>query len=483
MAEVISSKGRFISNLPSIGSGASDEDPLFIQDRSENNIAKHITISDLKSAILTNVTSTSKFTDTNNQFTGSFYSTNSKQSNLYDLEIRNDLIVKNDFCKNGTGNFYVDALSTDARILSCNIYIGDSNSQLVKIGSCTTTCNVRICSDILETKQIQATGITSSLGFIGNVTGSILGSTFGRTVGSVTGSLRGAIYSTTGVKVLENGPDQVDQSFFYGTASFSNYASESIVNGVPSGGTTGQVLQKDSTTNYDYSWQTPDNNADDISGSARGIVSSSMGGTNTYIPRWDGNGYKLGDSHIWQSGTQINFSTLKVDIVKSLNVQENITSSNLLVDNNITSSTITSSNILSYNLITSSNLEVSNNITSSNISSVYNYKENQVSMSLVSGNAFLDGTLYGYFEVHLDQNNSKITASLISGQESTLLITNKSTHTIDDWAYMTGSNNEPSPPNILWAGGAPTITTNGQDLITLKNINGSVYGIYNQNFS
>jgi len=478
MAEVISSKGRFISNLPNIGSGASDEDPLFIQDASENNIAKHITISNLKSAILTSVTNASNFQNSENKFTGSFYSPNSKESNLYDLEIRNDVTVKNNFCKLDTGDFYVGNLSTNSRILSQNIYIGDSNSQAITLGSCDTTCNVRVCSDMLIAKQISATSVTSSLGIIGNLTGSILGTTFGRTVGSVTGSVTGDVYSSTGVKVLENGPNEVYNSYFYGTSSFSNFSSNALDNGTPSGGTSGQVLKKDSGTDYDYSWQTPDNNADDISGSARGIVSSSMGGINNYIPIWDGNGYKLGSSNIWQSATQINISTLKVDVVKSLNVQQNITSSNLLVDN-----LITSSNLDVENNITSSNLLVNNLITSSNIDSVYNHKENQISMSDASGTAFLDGTSYGYFEVHLDQNNSKITASLISGQESTLLITNKSTHTIDDWAYMTGSNNEPSPPNILWAGGAPTITTNGQDLITLKNINGSVYGIYNQNFS
>lgn len=457
MAEVISSKGRFISNLPNIGSGASDEDPLFIQDASENNIAKHITISNLKSAILTSVTNASNFQNSENKFTGSFYSPNSKESNLYDLEIRNDVTVKNNFCKLDTGDFYVGNLSTNSRILSQNIYIGDSNSQAITLGSCDTTCNVRVCSDMLMAKQISATSVTSSLGIIGNLTGSILGTTFGRTVGSVTGSVTGDVYSSTGVKVLENGPDEVYNSYFYGTSSFSNFSSNALDNGTPTGGTSGQVLKKDSGTDYDYSWQTPDNNADDISGSARGIVSSSMGGINNYIPIWDGNGYKLGSSNIWQSATQINISTLKVDVVKSLNVQQNITSSNLLVNNLITSS---------------------------NINSVYNHKENQISMSVVSGTAFLDGTTYGYFEVHLDQNDSKITASLISGQETSLLVTNNSTHTIGGWSYMTGSNNEPSPPSIKWSGGTPpTITTNGQDLITLKNINGSVYGIYDQNFS
>ena len=479
MAEVISSKGRFISNLPSIGSSASDEDPLFIQDASDNNIAKHITVSDLKSAILTNVTSTSNFQSSENTFTGSFYSPNSKESNLYDLEIRNDLIARNNFCKLGAGNFYVDTLSTNTCILSQNVYIGNTNSQLIQLGSCDTTCNVRVCSDRLDAKQISATAITSSLGVIGNLTGSILGTTFGRTVGSVTGSVTGDVYSSTGVKVLENGPNEVYNSYFYGTSSFSNFASTTLVNGTPSGGTTGQILKKVSGTDYDYSWQTPDNNASDISGSARGIVSSSMGGINNYIPIWDGNGYKLGSSNIWQSATQINISTLKVDVVKSLNVQQNITSSNLLVNN-----LITSSNLDVANNITSSNLLVNNLITSSNIDSVYNHKENQISMSVASGTAFLDGTSYGYFEVHLDQNDSKITASLISGQETSLLVTNNSTHTIGGWSYMTGSNNEPSPPAIKWSGGTPpTITTNGQDLITLKNINGSVYGIYDQNFS
>ncbi len=482
MAEVISSKGRFISSLPSIGSGANDNDPLFIQDTSENNIAKHITISDLKSAILTNVTTTSNFLSSDNKFTGSFYSPNSKQSNLYDLEVRNDVTVRNDFCKLGSGNFYVGSLSTDFRVLSQNIYIGDSNSQAITIGSCDTTCNVKVCSDTLEAKQISATGITSSLGIIGSVTGSILGTTFGRTVGSVTGSLTGDIYSSTGVIVLENGPDEVNNSYFYGTSSFSNFSSNALDNGTPTGGTSGQVLKKDSGTDYDYSWQTPDNNASDISGSARGIVSSSMDGINTYIAMFSGSDYKLGSSNIWQSATQINISTLKVDVVKSLNVQQNITSSNLLVDNNITGSTITASNILSYNLITSSNLNVANNISSSNIQSVYNHLENTISMSQVSGAAFLDGTSYGYFEVHLNEDNSTVTASLLSGQQSSVLITNNSTHTIDGWAY--GESNEPSPPLIKWPSGTPPIITNsGQDLVVLKNINGSVYGTYNQNFS
>ena len=70
-----------------------------------------------------------------------------------------------------------------------------------------------------------------------------------------------------------------------------------------------------------------------------------------------------------------------------------------------------------------------------------------------------------------------------NGQETSVIITNNADHAINGWAYMTGSNTESTPSLILWSGGTPpTITNTGKDLIIFKNINGKVYGRYEQDF-
>lgn len=439
----ISSRGRYLSDLP-IATTLADSDLLYLQ----KNVTKHsnaICISQLRSAIISCVTSQATFSNSNNKFTGSFYSPINGVANHYDVIVRDNLSVANTANFTG-GNVHVQSGTTNTYIRSANIYVGDSNSENIQVGYSEPACNrvLKLCSDTVCAKQFTATGITASI-FSGPVTGSVTGVFHGYLNGDTTGSVQGNVYSDTGIKVLENGASGVSTAIFYGTSSYANKASSSL-DGVPTGGSTNLVLAKASNTNYDTTWVT--SSAGTSVATVNTMISSSMGGTDTYIPVFDGNGYKLGDSRIRQFAGYTNFATTDVVIQNSLNVTANITGSD--------------------------------------IKGVYNNNLNTLSMSVEGGAAFVAGEQYGHTHLYLNKVGTNVTMSLKIGQEAILLVENTgSLGTITSWS---GSLDQSTAnTTIYWVGGnAPTITTAGSthgfDIIKFRNINDRIFGSYTQNY-
>lgn len=69
------------------------------------------------------------------------------------------------------------------------------------------------------------------------------------------------------------------------TGNYSDLSGLPAIHNIPNGGTSGQVLTKNSSTDYDVSWQTPSGG-----GGSSGAASIQDDGTNVYIALSDGDG-------------------------------------------------------------------------------------------------------------------------------------------------------------------------------------------------
>ena len=199
---VLSNNGRLISSLP-ITSTIVGQDELLLQ---SSGITKRINYATLSSSILSSTNfspfnATVNFTSPTNRFTGSFYNPNSKSSNFYTVNVRDNLTVvgsittNTKFTGNLTGSVY-DANSSKFTKVYVQQQLTASNAYFPQVKIEGGTINGTTIGFTTPT-TIAGTTITATTGFTGNVTGTATGlsGTPNITVGTVTGT---TITATTG---------------------------------------------------------------------------------------------------------------------------------------------------------------------------------------------------------------------------------------------------------------------------------------------
>lgn len=441
--ETLSATGLTIKDLDNI-STISDTDLLIIEDVSEGDsgLTCNVTVAQLATKVASSVFDTTlNFTNSDNIFSGSFYGAQTTiPANFYNLIARNNLTVSNNATVTGTLSVTnTSTFANNVTVSSGNLLI---SSGTFAVSSGNSTLQGLTCSSIANSGTLTATTIT----------GTILTATT-RFIGEITGAVKGDIYSNTGVKVLENGTGDANQALFYGTSSYSTTSGYVTSNGVPVGGTTGQVLSKSSATDYDYTWG-------DFAGTTavdvKTIVTSSLDGQSNFLTKFDGSHHITKSAAIYE-----NEGTNTLNIQSGFNVT--ISSGNLILSNGHVN--------LNSGAITSSNGFYGKNIRFEETSSVVS-----TSQTTVYGNSYANTTL----ELSASSN---VTMSLGSGQSANVVVINSANYSISEWS-ASFDGGVTVADKVYWEGGTiPTILTGALDMYVFKNINGKVLATSAQSFS
>jgi hypothetical protein len=444
--ESLSETGISISNLTNL-SEPSVDDLLLIQDISEgqNGLTKNITLSQLTTRLSeVSFTNTVEYTNTSNIFSGSFYGYNTSiPSNFYNIIARNNLTVNNNITVTGTLSVTgTSTLSNNVTLSSGNLVVSTGN---LTISSGTTTLQSIACGSIVSSGTINGTSLTTT-----TITGDTITANT-RFVGNITGGIRGNIYSDTGTLVLENGADVVGSSNYYGTSSYADKADYAVLNGIPTGGTSNQVLVKNSTDDYDFSWQTSPGATGVSTSDVKTIVSSSLDGESDFLTKFDGNNH----------------------ITKSVSLYENEGMNSLIVQSgfNVTISTGNLTLGVGDLTLAGGSITVDKSITLG-----------QTSSAVSTTQTTIFGNLYTNTSITLG-SDTNITMSLNSGQSANVLVINGGDFQINAWSasYDGGTT---VAEKLYWEGGTvPTILTGATDIYTFKNINGKIFASSMQNFN
>lgn len=458
---VLSNNGRLISSLP-IASSITGTDELLIQ---SNGVTKRIMYTTISSSLFSSLSSYAglvKFTDSNNQFTGSFYNPDFKSSNFYTV------IVRDKITGDLTGSVYDTNFSKFTKVYVQQQFTA-SNANLLQVkidGGSITGTTIGLTSP----STIAGSTITATTGFSGNITstgtstfssidvngGSIDGTPIGNSSestikgtrisasigfnGSITGSIRGDLYTQNGNKVLENGTSanpggNVPNAYFYGSSSYAiqaltaAYAAGGVGNGLPAGGSAYQVLNKNTNTSYDAGWVTP-------------ITRSGVPNSN-YLTYWF-NPTTVSDTQILYT-TSPNVLTFNPGTLKVKNIE-----------------------IVGVGCITGSYKGFDTSTTISSPGNLYEILQGHIYPSIL-----LELSASGY-----------CTMSLMAGQTTTVFVQNSGNFKVLKWS---GSLDGGSTANtkIYWKNGLSASITQGdqkKDVITFVNINNKIFGSAINNF-
>ena len=336
---------------------------------------------------------------------------------------------------------------------------------------------------------ITGTTITATTGFTGNVTGNITstgtstfttvdinggaidftsigsagavtitGTTITATTG-FTGNVTGDILSATNVTVLDNGSGGVSTANFYGTSSNAKTSSYATKNGIPSGGSSGYVLTKNSGTSYDVVWGTGGGGGDTVtspavSSSIRNFLSNSV---------YNSTGFIDTSNSIPKRATQYTWGTSNIYDYSSPTIY-----TNFLAD-----------------VIANKTLNVTNGITGSSI--VCNTYQYLVGNKLYTSATIDDSVLSGNDEQHMRMSASihQLTIHLRTGQNTNILIQTQSNSNGESVALKTikgwsGSINGESPyTRIQWESDSSIPNTLLHNtLVEIRNIRGMFLGSY-----
>ena len=434
---VLSNNGRLISSLP-VTSIIRATDEFLIQ---SSGVTKRTTYAALTSSILGAASfnpfiNQVRFTNTNNKFTGSFYNSPSNISNFNTVKIRSGLVITgstyaqtitaNKFSGSITGILYGKATGSFKGGFTGS-FSGSAKGRLTGsfTGSVKGILNGNVNSTDTSTfNKITATRITSSVGFVGKLTGSI----------------RGDVYNESSVKVLENGSGAatpnggIPNAYFYGTSSFAVHATLAdtaltsvATNGLPTGGNQYQILAKNSGTNYDAIWTNP-------------ITASSVGVAN-YLTIWDG--------------------------VRSI---KNVNSFYYNTTEYVTQLPLSSENGF---YITAGKGAFTGSA---------RVNEDLKTITTPGQTRTLNGDKFGSIKLELSASGI-ITMSLKTGQTCTVFIeSNGSGNTVTSWSGLSDSG----VVSIYWKNGSvPTVSSGAgkKDVFTFVNINERIFASAIQNFS
>lgn len=469
---VLSNNGRLISSLP-IASSITGGDEFLLQ---TNGITKRVSYSSLSSSILSSdnfspFSATVNFTSPTNKFTGSFYNPTGKSSNFYTVRVRDNLTVDGKITGNLTGSVYDTNLSkfmdvyvqqeltaSDAKLIKANITDGKMVSVEIDdspIGGTTpnTIVGTTITANTGFTGNITSTG-TSTFSSIdvngGAIDGTIIGASSAAAVtgttitantgfvGNLTGNLTGDVYNSTATKVLESGNTTptanggVASAFFYGTSSYATqaltaaYAAGGVGNGLPTGGSTYQVLAKTSNSNYQVTWTNP-------------ITASTVGSTD-YLTIWDGARTLKNLNNFYWDG--VNTYVIQTQLQVDQGIQSTGGFTGSFVGD---SATVTVTGASPYKKING-------------------HKKSSVKLNLSAS---------GY-----------CTMSLMAGQTTTVFVQNSGNFKVLKWS---GSLDGGSTANtkVYWKNGLSASITQGdqkKDVITFVNIDNKIFGSAINNF-
>lgn len=436
---VLSNNGRLITSLP-VSNQASDDDELLIQ---SGGVTKRIKYSTLKTNFLTGFnpyTSVVDFTALTNKFTGSLKGTSTG------VKIT---LTTNDGIQGGGELTSNRTLSVDNTVVrtSGNQTIGGTKTFSSTIagnlsGNVTSTGTSTFTTADINGGTIDGTTIGSSSPstIIGTrITGSI------GIRGNVTGSVRGDIYTANGDKVLENGTSanpggNVPSAFFYGTSSYASqaltaaFSNNSVAsNGLPTGGTQYQVLNKTSGTDYQVGWVNP-------------ITRSGAPSVND-ITLWND-----GRTLVNAPGFTYDGSSTYTINSKDLHIYGDIRIFN--AGNGITGSLrgdvrgVITSPYDDGNIISSGDTEI-----------------------------VLRGDLYPIVLLELSSSGN-VTMSLKNGQRTDILIKNEGAYDVSKWSGSL-DDGATANTNILWSAGTQPSVTSGnlkKDLFSFINIADNIIG-------
>lgn len=439
---VLSNNGRLISSLPVTSTiGGSDE--FLLQ---TGGVTKRTTFSNIKSSVLLDFlnpfSGIVKFTNINNKISGSFYGN-----------------VTGDLTGNVTGGLNKTITAGDGLsgggTLSSNISIAVNSTVVRTSGTQTIGGSKTFSSTILGNITSTGTSTFSSIDVnggavdgttIGSISpSSVVGTTITANSGFV-GNLTGDVYNANSNKVLENGSGTpttnggIPNAYFYGTSSYATqaltaaYAASSTPasNGLPSGGSQYQVLNKLSGTNYDAGWVTP--------------ITRSGVPTINYLSYWVDN-KTLGGS----------------------NLSYNSSSNRLSITNG-------GINISTGNIVMASG-------TGTITGSIKGYQINRSIESPDELYALIEGHKYSTAFLELSASGY-CTMSLMSGQTSTVFVQNSGNYKIYKWSGSLDGGNSANT-KIYWKNAQSASITQGdqkKDVITFVNINNKIFGTFVNDF-
>ena len=436
---ILSNNSRLVVTLP-IASTLVDSDDLIIQNYSgttnPNGITKRIKYSVLSDLILDSsnfnpYSGIVNFTNGNNRYTGSFFNLTGAFANLFDVTVRNNLVVN--------GNATISSLSVD----SINTKLTGSVNGWIRANSSTPLSTVSgslsgsfYGKSIGRNAKLSGSFSGSHFGqFIGKgakLSGSFSGSYFGRVVSSKLSKLSGSFNGTAslyGRNYISNFKNSGKSVAFNGTSSYavsSSFADTAIsaafattataTNGLPTGGSRFQVLAKNSGTNYDVIFTNP--------------VTQSVSGVISRIPMW---------------GTAAS-----------------LTNTDLIYDDALDKLTLNGS--VECNKITSSYLgTVTANSTDYTITSAGQQRK-------------IFGNLNGASTLHLSASGN-VTMSLYKGQTATVLVKNSGSFKVYKWSGSLNGNTSANT-KIYWKLGISSSISSGngkKDVITFVNINNYIF--------
>ena len=332
-------------------------------------------------------------------------------------------------------------------------------------GTVTGSVNGNVSSTGTSTfSNATITGGTINNTIIGGTTPvAVTGTTITGTSITATTGFIGDILSDTNVKVLDNGAGGVSTANFYGTSSNAKTSSYATKNGIPSGGTSGYVLTKNSGTSYDVVWGTGGGGgtvtSPAVSGSIKKFISSSIYadlGTVNVIP-------KRVTPYTWGNSTIID-NTDGVTMTSDVTVNQN-----LRVIQNFSASRI-SGRMFEYRSNTTTviaSASVSGGVTTYPIVNLTS-STNGYGLELLNMSASIRG-LCIFLRSGQYTNILIQTASVIVATSDTAL------KTILGWSGST--NNGVSNKNILWdiSGSVPRTKIHNA-LVKIQNISGIFLG-------
>ena len=519
---VLSNNGRLISSLP-ITSTIVGQDELLLQ---SSGITKRINYATLSSSILSSTNfspfnATVNFTSPTNRFTGSFYNPNSKSSNFYTVNVRDNLTVvgsittNTKFTGNLTGSVY-DANSSKFTKVYVQQQLTASNAYFpqVKIEGGTingTTIGFTTPTTIAGT-TIVGTTITATTGFTGNVTGTATGlsGTPNITVGTVTGTtitattgFVGNITSTTGTSTFStidvNGGN-IDGTII-GAASATTITGTTITATTGfSGNVTGNVTGNLTGDVYNASSNKILENGSGAATSNGGYPNAFFYGTSSYATQ------ALTAAYAAAGGSAINGVPIGGSQYQIL-AKNSATPYDVGWTNPITASTVGVADYLTVwdGARTLKNL---NNFYWDGVNSYVIETQLQVNKGIKVLNGAFTGSYVGYSQtvtvptglgptqyklisghtyssVFLKLSASAYcTMSLMRGQTTSVLVQNSGNFKVLKWS---GSLNGGTTANtkIYWKNGLSASITQGdqkKDIITFVNINNKIFGSAVNNF-
>lgn len=520
---VLSNNGRLISSLP-VTSTIVGQDELLLQ---SSGITKRINYATLSGSILSSTNfspfnATVNFTSPTNKFTGSFYNPNSKSSNFYTVNVRDNLTVvgsittNTKFTGNLTGSVY-DANSSKFTKVYVQQQLTASNANLLQVKIEGGIINGTTIGFTTPT-TIAGTTITATTGFTGNVTGTATGlsGTPNITVGTVTGTtitsttgFVGNITSTTGTSTFST----IDVNGGNVDGTIIGAASATTITGTTITATTGFIGNVTGNVTGNLTGDVYNASSNKILENGSGAATSNGGypnaffyGTSSYATQALTAAYAAAGGSAINGvpigGSQYQILAKKTGVDYEVQWTNPITASNQGALNYIAvwDSARTLKNVSNFNYNggvwnSSVPLIVSDRLTANSItvgettggitSSFKGYSQTVTVPTGTGATQYKTISGHKYSSVFLKLSSSAYcTMSLMKGQTTSVFVQNSGNYKVLKWSGSLDGG-ATSSTKVYWKNGLSASITQGdqkKDIITFVNINDKIFGSAVNNF-